>query len=300
MPTVLVFRPSPPNEAPRVPMKTILVPFYDDDIAQNALGTSWLVAERFSSYVEALFVMRPPQIFDGEGIALAGSYMTQLKDEERRLAESANKRFQSVIESRAVQLADVSTPSEGVTAGWRETEGLEGQVIGDYGRLFDLIVIGRNFGQPWIDWSVMCEAALFETGRPVLVAASETPSSIGERVVVAWNGSTETARCIAFSMPFLERAESVVVLTVEGWQVPGPSGEQVTAHLQRNGINASSRVVDSGGRSVGEAILDETQSLNADLIVKGAYTHSRLRQLVFGGATRHLLTNTPIPLFMAH
>jgi nucleotide-binding universal stress UspA family protein len=101
-------------------------------------------------------------------------------------------------------------------------------------------------------------------------------------------------------MPFLARAESVAVLTVEGWQVPGPTGDQVTAHLQRNGIKATSTVVDAGSRSVGEAILDETKSLNADLIVKGAYTHSRLRQLVFGGATRHLLSNTPIPLFMAH
>jgi len=177
---------------------------------------------------------------------------------------------------------------------------LEGQVIGDYGRLFDLIVIGRNFGQPWIDWSVMCEAALFETGRPVLVAASETPASIGDRIVVAWNGSTETARCIALSMPFLLQAESVEVLTVEGWQVPGPSGDQVAAHLQRNGIKAIGKNVDSGSRSVGEAILDEAKEFNADLIVKGAYTHSRLRQLVFGGATRHLLHNTPIPLFMAH
>ena len=281
-------------------MKTILVPFYDDDIAQSALATSWLVAERFSSYVEALFVMRPPQIFDGEGIALAGSYMTQLKDEERRLAESAQKRFQSAIESRGVPVVDVNTPSDGVTAGWRETEGLEGQVVGDYGRLFDLIVIGRNFGQPWIDLSVMCEAALFETGRPVLVAASQTPPTIGERIVVAWNGSTETARCIAMSMPFLERAQEVVVLTIEGWQVPGPSGAQVAAHLKRNGIPASAKGVESGARSVGEAILDETKEFNADLIVKGAYTHSRLRQLVFGGATRHLLHNTPIPLFMAH
>ena len=280
-------------------MKTILVPFHDDDIAQNALATSWLVAERFASYVEALFIMRPPQFFVGEGIALADSYITQMKDEERRLAESAHKRFQSAIESRSVSVVDVSTPSDGVTAGWRETEGLEGPVIGDYGRLFDLIVIGRNFGQPWIDWSVMCEAALFDTGRPVLVAA-ETPSSVGERIVVAWNGSTETARCIALSMPFLERAESVVVLTVEGWQVPGPSGDQVAAHLKRNGINTSVRNVVSGSRTVGEAILHETKEVDADLIVKGAYTHNRLRQLVFGGATRHLLHNTPIPLFMAH
>jgi len=281
-------------------MKTILVPFYDDDIAQNALTTSWLVGDRFASYVEALFVMRPPQIFDGEGIALAGSYMTQLKDEERRLAESAHKRFQSAVDSRGLSVVDVSTQSQSLTAGWRETEGLEGQVVGDYGRLFDLIVIGRNFGQPWIDWSVMCEAALFETGRPVLVSSDQTPSSVGERIIIAWNGSTETARCIALSMPFLDRAESVVVLTVEGWQVPGPSGDQVAAHLKRNGIKASARNVVSGTRSVGEAILDETKEVNADLIVKGAYTHSRLRQLVFGGATRHLLHNAPIALFMAH
>ena len=281
-------------------MKTILVPFYDDDIAETALGTAWLVADRFKSYVEALFVMRPPQIFDGEGIALAGSYMTQLKDEEKRLAESANKRFQSVVQSRGITIAEVSTPSDGVTAGWRETEGLEGQVVGDYGRLFDLIVIGRNFGQPWIDWSVMCEAALFETGRPVLVCGAEAPSSVGERVAIAWNGSTETARCIAFSMPFLARADAVLVLTVEGWQVPGPGGDQVTAHLKRNGIKATGKQVQSGTRSVGEAILEETKAFNADLLVKGAYTQSRLRQLVFGGATRHLLHNTPIPIFMAH
>jgi len=281
-------------------MKTILVPFYDDDIAQSALATSWLVAERFGSYVEALFVMRPPQIFDGEGIALAGSYMTQLKDEERRLAESAHKRFQAAIDARGISVVDVSTPSEDLTAGWRETEGLEGQVVGDYGRLFDLIVIGRNFGQPWIDWSVMCEAALFETGKPVLVTAAETPKSVGERVVVAWNGSTETARCIAMSKPFLKRADSVVVLTVEGWQVPGPGGDLIAAHLRRNGIKATAQNVASGTRTVGEAILDTAKEVDADLIVKGAYTHSRLRQLVFGGATRHLLHNTPIPLFMAH
>ena len=74
----------------------------------------------------------------------------------------------------------------------------------------------------------------------------------------------------------------------------------MTAHLQRNGIKAIGKNVDSGSRSVGEAILEETEAFGADLIVKGAYTHSRLRQLVFGGATRHLLHNTPIPLFMAH
>lgn len=280
-------------------MKTILVPFYDDEVAQSALATSWLVAERFASYVEALFVMRPAQIFDGEGVALAGSYMAQLKDEEQRLANSAQTRFRAAVESQGVSLADISEASSTVTAGWRQ-EGLESQLIGEYGRLFDLIVIGRNFGQPWINWSVMCEAALFETGRPVLVAPAEAPSGVGSHVLVAWNGSTETARCLALSMPFLERADAVVILTVEGWQVPGPSGHQMTAHLRRNGIKATARNVTPANRAVGEVILHEAKEVGADLIVKGAYTHSRLRQLVFGGATRHLLHHTQVPVFMAH
>lgn len=281
-------------------MKTILVPFYDDDIAQSALDSAWLVAERFGSFVEGLFVMRPPQIFDGEGIALAGSYMTQLKEEGRRLADSAHARFERTLQGRGLTQAEVSTPAEGVSAGWREIEGLEGQVIGDYGRLFDLIVVGRNFGQPWLDWAVMCESALFETGRPVLVTSSQTPTSLGERVVVAWNGSTETARNIAFGMPILTAAESVVVLSIEGWQVPGPTADQVATHLARNGIRASAKTVPTGGVSVGEAIVRACTDFNADLLIKGAYTHSRLRQLVFGGATRYLLSNASIPLLMAH
>ncbi|MDX1431645.1 MAG: universal stress protein [Gammaproteobacteria bacterium] len=281
-------------------MKTILVPFYDDDIAQAALDTAWLVAERFGSFVEGLFVMRPPQIFDGEGIALAGSYMTQLKEEGRRLADSAHARFDRALSARGLSQADVSTHADGISAGWREIEGLEGQVVGDYGRLFDLIVIGRNFGQPWLDWAVMCESALFESGRPVLVSSAQTPASLGQRIVVAWNGSTETARNIAFAMPLLSAAEAVIVLAVEGWQVPGPSAEQVAAHLARNGIQVSAKTVPTGGVSVGEAILRACSDFGADLLVKGAYTHSRLRQLVFGGATRHLLNNAQIPLLMAH
>jgi len=281
-------------------MKTILVPFYDDDIAHSALETACLVADRFDGYVEGLFVMRPPQIFDGEGIALAGSYMTQLKEEGRRLADSARERFLAAIEARGLPQGDVTTPPDKPCAGWRETEGLEGQVVGDYGRLFDLIVVGRNFGQPWLDWSVMCEAALFESGRPVLVTPGSRPESLGERVLVAWNGSTETARCIALSMPFLLRAQSVEVLTVSGWGVPGPSADQVTAHLTRNGIRATTKQVEPEGRSVGEAILAECADSGVDLMVKGAYTHSRLRQLVFGGATRHLLANADVAMIMAH
>lgn len=284
-------------------MKTILLPFFDDEPAAIALETACRVASRFASHIEGLFILRPPQIFDGEGIALAGSYLTQIKEEGRRLAESAHQRFEREMSARRIPITGLAgsmeQPHEGPTAGWGEIDGLEGQVVGDYGRLFNLIVVGREYGQPWIDWNVLSEAALFESGRPLLVAAPEVPEQIGENVVVAWNGSTETARATALAMPLLRTAKKVTVLIVEGGMLPGPSGEDMALHLARGGIAVHTQTVGLEDRSIGEAILTAARNLGADLIVKGAYTHSRLREMVFGGATRHLLMQADLPVLMA-
>ena len=92
----------------------------------------------------------------------------------------------------------------------------------------------------------------------------------------------------------------VLVLTVEGGTVPGPSGEEVAGHLARHGITVSARTVEPAGRTTGEAILAEAAAFDADLILKGAYTHSRLREMIFGGATRHILNAAELPVLMAH
>lgn len=281
-------------------MRTLLVPFFDDDKAEAALSSACLVADRFNSHVEGLFVLRPPPVFEGEGIAMAGSYMTQFREEGRRLADSAKQRFERFMSSRNVATKELGGYEEAVTAGWRELEGLEGPVISDHARLFDLLIIGRGFGHPWFDWQVMCEAGLFESGRPVLVTSDQAVEVLGDTVLIAWNGGTETARAISMSMPFLSRAKTVQVLTVEGATVPGPSGEAVSRHLKRHGINVSAKTVGLDGRAAGEVIVNEATSFGADMIVKGAYTNSRLRQLVFGGATRYLLGKATLPLFMAH
>ena len=281
-------------------MKTILLPFYDDDAAEAALDAGGQLAARFGSYIEGLFVMRPPQIIDGEGIVLADSYLTQLKEEGRRLGGRARARFDDSVAGRGMAAGSLAEPAEGAAIGWREMEGLEGQVIGDYGRVFDLIVIGREFGHPWVDWHVMAEAALFESGRPIVITPAKPGKSLGENVVIAWNNSTETARTVALSMPLLAGAGAVTVVAVEGWGVPGPSAEQLRGHLVRNGIPAGVRAVEPDGRSPGETVLDECAALGADLLVKGAYTQSRLRQLVFGGATRHIMMNAELPVILSH
>jgi nucleotide-binding universal stress UspA family protein len=127
-----------------------------------------------------------------------------------------------------------------------------------------------------------------------------SPASIGETIVIAWNGSTETARTVALAMPFLQKAGRVVVLSLEGWGMEGPSGAELALRLQRNGIRAETVARRLNTRSPGEAILEDAASFHADLLVKGAYTQSRLRQMFFGGATSHIIAHAGVPVLMAH
>jgi nucleotide-binding universal stress UspA family protein len=157
-------------------------------------------------------------------------------------------------------------------------------------------------GDEWQSPSmVTLEAALFDSGRPVLIAPPASPRQLGRNILIAWNCSTEQARTTALAMPLLRLAEKITVLTVEGGTVAGPSGEQLARSLQMNGIAAEPiTVTPPGKRSTGEAILAKAEELGCDLIIKGAYTQSRLRQMIFGGATRHILAKAMLPVLMAH
>ncbi|MGZ5089609.1 MAG: universal stress protein [Burkholderiales bacterium] len=280
-------------------MKTVLLPFYDDDVAQHAFELATKLVRQSNGYLEGLFVMRRPEILDADSDMLPESYFTQLAEECRRVADRARVRFEASAANQGIALGLVSA-SGGPTAAWREIEGMEDQVVGSHGRLFDIIVVGRNFGHPWLNWRVLVESALFESGRPVMLAPENPSPNFGENVVIAWNSSTETVRTVAFSMPLLARARSVTVLSVEGWGVPGPDGKELAAYLARAGVRATARTTDHAGRSAGQTILDECARSGADLLIKGAYTQSRLRQLIFGGATRHIIAHAPLPVVLAN
>jgi len=280
-------------------MKTILLPYRDGAAGDAALATAHMVATRFDSYIEGLLVRRTQQIIAAEGFVLPPESLTQLTESEEVLADYS-RRFQSFMQTHGVPIREITFTREPVTAGWREVDGIESQIVGDYGRLFDLIVLGRSLDQGTAGWLATCEAALFESGRAVLLTSETKPETLGENIVISWNCSTETARAVALGMPFLTHAKKVTVLTVEGLTVPGPSGQQMANHLVRNGIDAVAATRQPGSRTVGEAVLDEAAELGADLIIKGAYTQNRLRQMIFGGATRHILSASETPVLFAH
>jgi hypothetical protein len=149
-------------------------------------------------------------------------------------------------------------------------DGRESEVVAEHGRLFDLIVIGRTTADKHARWQATCEAALFESGRPVLLAPAQPPKSIGDSVVVAWNGSTETARSVALAMPLLTAASRVVVLSVEGWMIQTlRSGHDEPSCAKRRGGEAET--VPTSGRTAGEAILEKCWT-SADLGQGRIYT----------------------------
>lgn len=289
-------------------MKTILLFMHDDNsddaapIVEAALITARLLANRFGSYIEGTFVKAPPMAGTAP-IDVAPNYLVRHEAYWDESATIAQRRFTGFMEQHEIPIRDVTAPSAGPTAGWHEETGEPIRIIGNRGRLFDLIVIGRTTPSSGDKWQAPCEAALFESGRPVMVAPPAAPANLGRNILIAWNGSTETARTIGLGMPLLTGAEAVTVLSVKGasgGMVPGPDAKQVANHLVRNGVRATAKIIAAHGRSAGEAILDEATVLGVDLLVKGAYTHSRLREIIFGGTTRHVLAESRIPVLIAH
>jgi nucleotide-binding universal stress UspA family protein len=131
------------------------------------------------------------------------------------------------------------------------------------------------------------------------MAPPSSPKSLGQTVLIHWNASTEMSRAISMAMPILCKAQRVMLLTVEGNVVPGPAAKDGLRHLADHGIAATEKTLGARGQRPGEVILAEARAQGADLLIKGAYTQSRFRQMIFGGATQHILAAAELPVFLA-
>ena len=269
------------------------------DNADGALAAAVSIARHFNSYVEGYFAQPTPQMLIGDAWGMAAVYAGEMTDNWLAAEHNARGVFSKFMERNGLPFGALDKPKKTPTAGWHQPVGNEAVAGGAYGRLFDLIIIGQH-SDDGRNVTSLCEEALFESGHPILLAPREPIEELGRTIVIAWNGSTETARTISLGMSLIEQARKVCVLTVEGGTVPGPSGEQVAMHLRLRGIKAEALTIKPSERTTGEAVLEEASALGADLVFKGAYTHSRLRQMVFGGATRHIMSASVLPVFMAH
>jgi nucleotide-binding universal stress UspA family protein len=285
-------------------MKAILVPVEYSASLNAQLETAAHVATQFAAQIAGV---APRSDFSnyliGAGAGVGATIPVALEDLQREEAEriaQARSVFREFVSARKIAWDDAATLKEHPTATWIEDIHSGDAAVAQLARLYDISVLARPTPESPVARRQLLETVLFESGRPILISPPEAPQSLGKRIMIAWNGSTETTRAISLAMAFLAKAERVLVLGVEGGMVEGPSADEVRRMLARSGVAAEARTVKPEGRSTGQAILAEAERDSIDLVIKGAYTHSRLRQMIFGGATTHLINETTIPVLMAH
>ncbi|HJQ55689.1 MAG TPA: universal stress protein [Vineibacter sp.] len=280
-------------------MKTILVLAWDAD-DMSAFDAAAALARRFSGHVMGL---GPPSYravsVAWTDVGMGAPFDTPLADDEEERKRMAGLRaaFLKAMDSAGIAAGDGS--GAGPSAAWTELQNAVPMAIGSIGRAADMMVVPQPGPLPKMPESLF-EGALFDSGRPVLVTPPGRHAAIGKKVVIAWNGSTETARAISMAMPFVKAAEAVEVISIEGAMVQGPSSADMATALRRHGMPVTARHCQAGNKSTGQAMVDEATKFGADMIVKGAYTQSRLRQMIFGGLTRHLILSSTIPVLFAH
>jgi nucleotide-binding universal stress UspA family protein len=173
----------------------------------------------------------------------------------------------------------------------------------EYAKLRDLTIVPVPEGEHVDRW--YAEAIIFGSGRPTLIMPHKRKRAGAlalDTVVVAWDFSRSAARAVADALPILEKTKHVSVVTVTNEKVIDSkrSGADLAKHLARHGVAVIFDVVDAAGRSIGDVLDSYVTSRNADVLVMGAYGHSRIREFILGGATRRMLSRAILPILFSH
>ena len=206
----------------------------------------------------------------------------------------------------ALQAFKARAEAEGVSVEGRLMQGMSEEFPRDFAcatRHVDLAIIGqpRN-GDPLLGQYALVERCLFASGRPVIIVPAATEKiAVTGTVVAAWDGSAEAARAFNDALTFLKRPSRVVLLVgVAGEGGEPPEVDDMMAHLKRRGVAAEVVRFSTGEGDIGKTILARAKELQADMVVMGAFHHSRWREFILGGVTLTMLEEATIPLFMAH
>jgi nucleotide-binding universal stress UspA family protein len=187
---------------------------------------------------------------------------------------------------------------------WNSVQGDPEEVVALESRSHDLLIIGQaapGAESAWAWHHDLLESVLVESGH-ALIAVPYQPStrSVGDRVLIAWNGAREAARATEDAMPILEKARQAIVLTIDLRSGDALSVDHLVQLLQRHGVNAEARGARSHGRAVGEVLLSQARELRCDLLVMGGFGHAWTREHLFGGPTYAVLKQLTVPVLLSH
>jgi nucleotide-binding universal stress UspA family protein len=283
--------------------RKLLLPLTGTASGEAALATAFSTARIWKSHVSCLHVRidsRDVAPLAGEGLsgAMIEEMMSATDKESSERSHAVRAMFDRFVAAQGILLGEPKVKGEVASASFAAVTGREEDLVAQQARLADLTVVPHPEAGDDVSSSDALHAVLFDSGRPVLIAPHAPPATIGRRVCIAWNGTAESAASVQAALPWMHRAEAVRILSADGYQRRGPQAADLLPYLALHDVHpdlATFREVDG---SVGAGLLAAAREFGADLLSMGAYSHSRLRQLILGGVTRHVLEKATLPVMM--
>lgn len=274
----------------------------------NAVNSALVLGKASGALIRFLHISPDPAncvVPYSDGITLSVAMIEAIEKENAVRLKQAKQEIVSLTGIHHVPLDMPEPKLNHAAAKFIHRTGYLENIIAQEGRMSDLIIMGRGMASADTLYDANVVAALFNTGRPVMLVPNlKSPSHEREHktIAVAWKGTMEAARAIYNAMPFLEKADKVIVLTAEGhgeaYDLEAEAA--LMEYLSAHGIHAQGIVVAAGTRTPAEALLARAKDLKADLLVMGAYGHSRFREMLLGGVTNYMLEKADIPLLLSH
>ena len=269
-----------------------IVALADGNDLHSVLSSAVALTARLSGRLDVLHIKADPYDMIPIGVeGMTGDMIEEITDVAKKAIEE--RRVQAKAEYDRV------CASSGQSVHWKEVVGRSAQMLSIASRFADLLVLAQPEKNSPATLFDAVDAAMFETGRPLVLIPAGVSSVIGNRVMIAWNGSTQAALAVTAALPLLHLAGQVDIVQIGDIGKDAPASE-LALYLSLHGIKTETHAIDLGIRDIGGTLIDAAERFESDLIVMGAYGHSRFRERILGGATRGLLADSPWPLFMMH
>ena len=279
--------------------KTILAFLPSADQAPATLNAARLVARRGGAHVIGLYVFPAMRIYGALPID-APNVTAQLIEQNRAFHEAESGKVKALFEA--------AFGDEDVHGEWCFSETMRvsplPEII-DQGRAAELIVTPHmGDAEDSFEDGRIAERLLLESGRPVLIVPAGEFASLGTDITVGWNASREAARAVFDALPLLKQADNVHIVWVDPRLPSGQSAsraaDDIAASLARAGVHCEAVEASAAGGTIGAELLNRARDYGSDLIVMGGYGRTRFREMIFGGATRHILDHMKVPVLMSH
>jgi nucleotide-binding universal stress UspA family protein len=275
-----------------MPIKTILVHLSDDADHMPRLEGAIELARRFGAHLTAAYVEAPihgPSQMTGRGASLG--YLAAASEDARRHADKVEAEFRTRCER------------DDIAFEWRVGAGEPGAVIGALSAFADLTIVSQFSDDPAFHRLALPfpDDLPFTAAGPVLIVPpGYGDKPIATRILVAWKHDPHAARAVRAAIPFMRQAKAVTIYVARERGDEDLPGAEIGPYLDRHGVDVEMVIDNHAGGDVAETLVSKAGKRGTDLIVMGAYSHSRLREMVLGSVTRHLLTHAPVPVLMAH